>query len=480
MIEPDDLVRSTTRAIAGTVRDVPPLRLSPAQDEVLSFTPKAGRTGRTGRVRRVQGWLVPAAAAAVVLAVAVSLVAIRDISNGPVASPGASEATVGVPSYYVTLSSRPGPQVIGKKNSAPNDLVVGDARTGRQLTTLTPPRGSTFFGVTAAADDRTFVVDTLPLGSAFNPEAARTWYLLRLAPDGAAPARLTRLAVPRLANVSAIALSGSGAELAVATGGGAGELLGLSIEGILFPPGRPGVLRIYSVSTGKLLRTWSTSDKSVFGGAPGLYSEDNIELTWVDADHAIAFSSTRVAPAAGRGTSTFTDHESVRVLDVTRRSGDLLADSRVAWSQTESSPSAGSSHGCTFELGELVVADGKAIICPSVTAPRGSYHPGQHVTVRWLTYSTAAPTVARLLETVTIPVTQPGAFTLDEEPLSAPSPAIMAAWGFFGDNNHAAAGAPVDVVSEGKFRPLPVKLPIGNRLLGIPSIVSYGFPATAW
>ena len=86
-----------------------------------------------------------------------------------------------------------GAQVTGKKSLAPNDLVVGDARTGKQLTTLAPPNGSTFFGVTAAADDRTFVVDTLPLVKPLNPMAGRDWYLLRLAPGSSTPARLTRL-----------------------------------------------------------------------------------------------------------------------------------------------------------------------------------------------------------------------------------------------------------------------------------------------
>lgn len=106
-----------------------------------------------------------------------------------------------------------------------------------------------YLGMTAAADDRTFVVDTLPVGKVYRPTAARTWYLLRFAPGTAAPARLTRLAVPRLANVTAIALSGSGAELAVATGSGGGALGSVGLAGGMFPPSLPGVLRLYSVST---------------------------------------------------------------------------------------------------------------------------------------------------------------------------------------------------------------------------------------
>ena len=74
--------------------------------------------------------------------------------------------------------------------------------------------------------------------------AVRSWYLLRIAPGTSTPARLTRLPVPGLTNVTAIALSQSGAELAVATGGGAGALWGCSLGRTMFPPRLPGVLRL--------------------------------------------------------------------------------------------------------------------------------------------------------------------------------------------------------------------------------------------
>jgi hypothetical protein len=467
----EDQVRAATRAEASTMREVRPLRLPP------EAAPRSAARSRFAarRPRRWQGWLAPVTAAAVVIALAISLVTIRDSSNGRVV-PATSPVTAagGLPNYYVTLSSRTGAQAIGKKNFAPNDLVVGDARTGRQLTTLTPPKGSTFFGVTAAADDdRTFVVDTLPLGSTLNPMAGRTWYLLRLAPGRSAPARLTRLAVPQMTNVTAIALSQSGAELAVATGGGVGALVGYLIGDTMFPPRLPGVLRLYSVSTGNLLRTWSTSDESVFGSGPGLYSENNTELTWVDDDHAIAFASQWVTPEPTRKPTKNIDHQDVRVLDVASRGSDLLADSRVIWSQTQpQSPSSPDRpDGCTFWEGVFVAADGKAVVCPSVTDPTGRYHPGQHWTVRWLTYATTAPTVPRVLYTVTIPVPLAGSFALNEQPLSASSAAIMAVWYFFA-GNHPATGVHVAVVSAGKLRPLPVRLDIGNPL--------NGFPAIAW
>jgi hypothetical protein len=107
----------------------------------------------------------------------------------------------------------------------------------------------------------------------------------------------------------------------------------------------------------------------------------------------------------------------------------------------------------------------------TVTDPTGRYHPGQHWTVRWLTYTTTAPTVARVLYTLTIPVPQAGSFALSEQPLSASSAAIVAVWYFFA-GNHPATGAHVAVVSAGKLRLLPAKLVIDNPL--------NGFPAIAW
>ena len=52
MTEPEDLVRSTTAAIAGTVRDVPPLPPPPAQDERAAFAPPWRRGAPPARLAR--------------------------------------------------------------------------------------------------------------------------------------------------------------------------------------------------------------------------------------------------------------------------------------------------------------------------------------------------------------------------------------------------------------------------------------------
>jgi DNA-directed RNA polymerase specialized sigma24 family protein len=146
MTEPEDLVRSTTRAIAGTVRDVPPLRLAPAVDDLRSFAPRARRW------RRLRGWLAPVTTAAAVLAVAVSVVIIRDISNGPVVPPAASASALTVPPrYYVAIPGAgtgwyPDAATASKQSFPRNDLVVGDTATGKRLATIASPPDTVWTG----------------------------------------------------------------------------------------------------------------------------------------------------------------------------------------------------------------------------------------------------------------------------------------------------------------------------------------------
>ncbi len=179
MTEPEDLVRSTTRAIASTVRDVPSLRLAAGR------TPRPALRPGGARCAPPAGWLAVTAAAAVVLAVAVSLVIIRDIPNGRVVPAASPASPVSVPAYYVAISA--------PTTAARNDLVVGDTSTGGRLATVPAPNGTVFGVVTAAADDRTFIVDELPTAGAVR---YATWYLLRISPGASSPARLTRLPIP--------------------------------------------------------------------------------------------------------------------------------------------------------------------------------------------------------------------------------------------------------------------------------------------
>jgi hypothetical protein len=226
------------------------------------------------------------------------------------------------------------------------------------------------------------------------------------------------------------------------------------------PPTVPWALRLYSVTTGKLLRTWSTSSPSVTGGGPGLYSDDNTHLTWVDGDRAIAFRTLWITDKPNAKSPQYLDHEGVRELDVRAGGGDLLADSRVAWSQTQPASSIDHSAGCLWEADVLVAANGKTFVCPSVYVLTGKYRKGDHWTVRWLTYSTTAPTVARTLATVTIAETVPSTLLIDPEEVSPSGTAVIAAWYLLTAGELSVSMMPVDMIGKGRSGPLPVQLAI--------------------
>ena len=76
----EDQVRAATRAEASAMREVRPLRLPPE----AAPRPAARSRFAARRPRRWRGWLAPVTAAAVVIALAISLVTIRDSSNGRV------------------------------------------------------------------------------------------------------------------------------------------------------------------------------------------------------------------------------------------------------------------------------------------------------------------------------------------------------------------------------------------------------------
>jgi hypothetical protein len=195
-----------------TPQSVPPLR--------LHGTRRMRVAGLAGRHRWV-AWLTPlAAAAAVVVVVAASLA----ISTAPHGRHQTVNGPVGpfaaVPPYYVVLGgTNPSP-------TAPQPLfaVVRATATGAVVASITPPKPyGTFIAVTAATDDRTFVLAATPWvvhhgdGGVSIPESPTKFFLLRLGP-GARTAHLTALPIPRQhGTTSDIALSPDGTRLAVAS-----------------------------------------------------------------------------------------------------------------------------------------------------------------------------------------------------------------------------------------------------------------------
>jgi hypothetical protein len=460
----EDQVRAATRAEASTLREVRPLRLPPA-----AAPGRAARARFAARwPRRWQGWLAPVAAAAVVIALAVSLVTIRDSPNGRwVPAVSQVPAQRGLPKYYVTLFQEPPPasakhesdldmmkaqlcEAQGKPNCPnappPVGLLIGNTLTGAKVSTVTPPNGSTFYGVTAAADDRTFVVDTDTKIGVADICMARTFYLLKLAPGTSSPTRLTKLAIPSEGCTAAMALSASGRELAVAS---------------FTSESKAEQLRIYSVATGQLLHSWSTDDAPAFDRGANIIDDENRGLYWVDGDQELTF------PTIGQTVGT--ENETVRMLNLAAGGSDLISDSRVIWSMSSSSDE-NYPAGCEWDQDPLVSADGKTVVCVSVTAAPTRQSKTIPWRLSWLEYSTSNPKAApRVLYSVTINASSSSDFQLSGLWINASGSAVI---GYRSDGRVAVVAKPAffGVISKGALRSLPLP----------PGILVGDATATAW
>jgi hypothetical protein len=285
----EDLIRSTTRAVASTVRDVPPLHLDPAGDELqgpahgLPLTRRPHASVWPGRWR---AWLGPVIAVVAVIAVALALVIVKHTPNDSAPPPITHKTAAlpdGVPRYYVAWMQADRPY-----------LVVGNTATGARIAEVMSPSGVSLESVFGgAADDRTFIVTgDRPHGVT----AGTQWYQLRLTPGGKTPARLTPLPVPVRQAPAGVAISPDGRKLAVAL------------------PGTPAVLRVYSMATGALLRTWSAPAGRIMAiKAPlGSWQFTAMVLRWSPDSRTLAF--------------TWNATE-IRELDASATDGNLLARS---------------------------------------------------------------------------------------------------------------------------------------------------------
>jgi len=429
----EDRTRAAMDAITGLVGGVPPLPLPPPPGA-------ASRGLAPARRRRWAAWLAPAAAAAAVLAVAVSLVVVKDIPNGRVVppTPPPAHAQEGVPRYYVTLYSPV------RKSGA--GLLVGDTLTGARVAVVPPPRGMRFAGIAAAADDRTFVVAAAPPAAAStDAEFAqhRTWYLLRIAPGTSSHVQLTHLAIPPLNDIYAIALSGSGRELAVA-------VEQIKLEELL----------VYSVSSGKLLHRWSTTETAAHNAkdepfGPTYAQDESRALAWIDGDHALAFTASFFAKQSnGQWPLEIT----WRRLDVATGGGDLVADSKVIWSVSPPAVAHVYSPGCHFDFGEateLISGDGETVVCASANIVQGSdNHPmNQPVVwrVAWLAFSVRTGAVRTLAQVKVRTAGMPYIYGLWA---STSGNTIIGEWGLT-DNNGNDLNPHVGVIRHGTFKQLP-------------------------
>jgi hypothetical protein len=347
---------------AQEIRTAPPLRLPPE--------PAVG-TRRRRVPRRWVRWVAPLAAAATVIALAISLVIVKGVHHSSAFPAGSASSTAGpggAPRYFVAL-----PKLPDKNGIAHNYIVVGDSLTGQTLATIAPPAHANFWSVTAAADDRTFIVEAL---SPARPSQApllwpyrgagtiiASWFEVHLAPGTADPVRLTPLPIkqswvslssmhsmydPATTGVVSSAVSQSGKELAVLDVPAAGR----------------EEVKVFSLATGRLLHDWTTDSPSVRVPIQWVIDTSPLQaLTWIDGDRALAFAavtSVQTAPSTG-DTSGEGTLRSLKVAGPAR--GDLLADSTPIWSGHL--PFTASLTSC-FDIGswpEQISADGKTLSC---------------------------------------------------------------------------------------------------------------------
>ncbi len=314
----EDRVRTATRAGATLVRDIGPMAAEPEQ---VRF-----RRHPAPPLRRLLSWGIPLAAAAVVVLVALSLVAVHGTNSG---TPAIRRSVA--PAHPAPAGPSPVPRYFAAVGQgAP--LIVGDDLTGTAIATVNPPSGVEFLGVQGASDDRTFVV----VGGSKPELSPVAWYLLRIAPGSARPYQLAkvpiRLAGGSNAYVLAYALSPDDSELAVE-----------SQQASHDSGATTTTLGIYSVSSGAELRAWTTGGYSQELAYPDA-------LSWLPGGRQLSFS--HIPP--GRHDA---DQDQVRTIDVTGHGTDLLAASHVVLTVTD--PPSNPSTCWTLNL----TPDGGTVIC---------------------------------------------------------------------------------------------------------------------
>ncbi len=315
----EDRLRAAVRAAADTVPpdSAPPLRLlgQPGRLRVLDQRHRPGGPGRQYRGTWPAALAPLAAAASVIAIVAISLAigagapgrhpgpqgagrrAAAHRAGPPTQTVKSAAALASVPPYYVTpyqgeMSAAPSPQA-----------VIRATASGKVVATVTAPSPYNTFGwVTAAGDDRTFVLTaqrwaqgTSLADENLNASAPTRFFLLRFDPAtrGVQISALPIPAYPGNVWVDGIALSPDGTKLAVA----------VDSQG---PPGAPKI-QLFDLATGSA-KEWAWPGTGVIGnGKP-----TGQPLSWAADGRTLAF---QLYPRPGT--------IAVRLLDTATPSGSL-------------------------------------------------------------------------------------------------------------------------------------------------------------
>jgi hypothetical protein len=254
-----------------------------------------------------------------------------------------------VPPYYVAITYR------GNNSAAnPSYAVVAATASGKTLATIQPSVAhGTIVAVTAAADDRTFVLDEERFTTSATDQdyGARTFYEFRLTSSGQ-PGPLTRLAmsVPNGDMLTGLALSPDGSKLAMA------------LQPDTNKQPYQTLVKIYTLATGAV-RTWTGN------GSIGFGPDDARSLSWTSDQRTLAFDWN------GTGTGQQLPGAGVWLLHLNAPGSNLLAASRQAWPPASQRPGGGVAYEPTSPGASVL--PGTATPKPTASSSSGlAYPPG--------------------------------------------------------------------------------------------------------
>jgi hypothetical protein len=332
-----DRVTTAAEATAASVRQIRPLTLPENSAVAAEPGEHRGRNrflarGTFTRIRET--WLIPLGAAAAVAALALALVLLRQTAGpAPTQAGTVAPPVAGIPRYYAIASE-------GKRShdgEAAITVTIADVYARKTIATVaTPPVGvpgnSSVAGLSAAADDRTFVVGSK------NIDDGVGYYLVHITPGARPVATIEPLPIPQVAvgNLLGFAVSPDGTELAVLTVRGNGT-----------------TLRVYSVKSGATLRTWIAGSWR--------YQGDGVQQTgvsWTADRRQVAFST-------AIGGTTYSGVLEERLIEATAPSGDLATASKVVLKAAGNCSSL------------LLTPDGGTVVCATLAnyPPPNTLHP---------------------------------------------------------------------------------------------------------
>jgi hypothetical protein len=309
MTPPEDDPRAATRATAEKTPPGPPPPLTLPKHRRMSGPPGPGFWSW-------RSWAFSLAAVFLIGAVVAASLALGSVftgHRGPVSGPFPPQPlhVPDVPAYYVALTSADGK--IPNFSAKPTTATVRATATGKVLATIAVPRPyHAFTGVSAAADDHTFVLVASAAGDpqkSLSPPAR--YYVLHFDPGRPTAAGRVRLQalpvawIPAGSMALAMALSANGTSLAA--------IIGTS---------RSSKLYVYQLATGTQ-HVWSWSACSNCDGngiGPDSVGPYPDALSWAADGRTVAFLFF-FGGAPGIG---------VRLLDTHATGTNLLADSKLA------------------------------------------------------------------------------------------------------------------------------------------------------